>query len=112
VSTTQLAQLLKMPVLIEHYMEHTKKDHDLSLWTFLVLHYDHHEPDGDYDRDMQLPFMTVSDMAMIIGYFHPPLTLPAIRNEAAEDVLVSFNYRQPHIGSLYLSTIWQPPKYC
>jgi len=112
VSTTQLSQMLRLPVLVEHFIQHTQKDQDLSLWNFLVAHYDYHEPDGDYEMDMKLPFMTPSDMAMIIVYFHPPIALPTLKNVVVEDIASAFNYIQPHITASYLSTIWQPPKNC
>jgi len=110
VSTTQLSQVLRLPILVEHFIEHTEKDHNLSLWHFLVLHYDHHEPDGDYETDRKLPFMTPSDMATIVVYFNDPYHF-VIKNELIQGKEIFFHY-EPNVQSSYLSAIWQPPKFC
>ncbi|KAF2341934.1 hypothetical protein DMB71_06765 [Flavobacterium tistrianum] len=53
-------QFYKLPILIEHYQEH-KKIMDLSFVDFLSMHYWGEDiKDNDADRDMQLPFKTIS----------------------------------------------------
>lgn len=54
---TSAVQLLKLPVLLEHFAEHQERDSALCFYDFLAMHYWEQEaPDGDADRDMQLPF--------------------------------------------------------
>jgi hypothetical protein len=56
-SFSELHQFLKMPVLIQHFVEHQQKDHSISLLDFLNEHYIHqYIHDEDYQRDQQLPF--------------------------------------------------------
>ncbi len=56
-SFAELHQLLKIPVLFEHYNEHKAEDPELSLFGFLKMHYTVMlEKDDDYQRDQQLPF--------------------------------------------------------
>lgn len=60
-SVTEVRQLLKLPVVFEHFAEHQTEDKNISFFHFLGLHYMHGSPvDKDHDRDMQLPFKTTS----------------------------------------------------
>jgi hypothetical protein len=56
-------QFYKLPILIEHYQEH-RQLMDLSFIDFLSMHYWGEDlKDNDADRDMQLPFKTISSNA-------------------------------------------------
>ncbi|MXO04985.1 hypothetical protein [Flavobacterium sp. HBTb2-11-1] len=56
-------QFYKLPILIEHYQEH-RQLMDLSFIDFLSMHYWGEDlKDNDADRDMQLPFKTISSSA-------------------------------------------------
>jgi hypothetical protein len=56
-SFSELHQFLRIPVLIQHFVEHQHKDHSISLLAFLSEHYIHqYIHDEDYQRDQQLPF--------------------------------------------------------
>jgi hypothetical protein len=56
-SFSELHQFLRMPVLIQHFIEHRHQDPAISLLSFLNLHYIHqYVKDDDYQRDNQLPF--------------------------------------------------------
>jgi len=52
-----LGQLVKAPILFEHFKEHKQLDARISFVDFLIHHYSFEEhTDNDEDRDMQLPF--------------------------------------------------------
>jgi hypothetical protein len=54
---TELNQLLKMPLLIEHYMEHKLDNGSLSLLSFIYMHYVGDDGDAtDEQKDQNLPF--------------------------------------------------------
>lgn len=56
-SFSELHQFLRMPVLIQHFVEHRQQDPSISLLAFLNEHYIHqYVHDEDYQRDQQLPF--------------------------------------------------------
>ena len=56
-SFSELHQFLRMPVLIQHFVEHRHQDPSISLLSFLSQHYIHQDvKDADYQRDKQLPF--------------------------------------------------------
>jgi len=57
-------QFYKLPILIEHFQEH-KKLQGVSFIDFLSMHYWGEDlKDNDGDRDMQLPFKTISSSSV------------------------------------------------
>lgn len=61
----QTKELLKLPLLFAHYMEHSEKDSDLSLASFFKMHYAKTLVlDEDYEKDKQLPYRTVDYTAI------------------------------------------------
>lgn len=114
VSATELYQLVKLPLLVEHFNEHRQANSDMSLWGFLCMHYDYAaKPDEDYAKDMTLPFKandsminaTIADFVPTTIYISPAKTIYASS--------VQFGtFDETHILSSYLSNIWQPPKSC
>jgi hypothetical protein len=114
-STTQFCELLKMPILIEHYQEHKQENQALSLLGFLEMHYAHGSPkDADYDKDMKLPFKSCSPSSISTISFYTPFPefkqqppLVYYENEQQQFSDYSFSY-----SSSFLSTIWQPPRAC
>lgn len=114
ISLTELNQLVKIPVLIEHFIEHKEKNNELSLWQFLNMHYAHGDVhDVDYDRDMQLPFKSHDGcVGSLIVVFVPG----SFSNLVAKAIPTQNNeysvYTEKLLSSSYLSSIWQPPKFC
>jgi len=113
-SATEAHQLLKLPVVFEHFAEHKKTNKSITFLQFLDMHYMHGCPkDRDYERDMQLPFKTADDcIAAISPAFIPaaiqPVTVPSIEIPGRNLYIP----RDQFIPSSYLSRIWQPPKSC
>ena len=111
-STTEAYQLLKLPTVFQHYREHKLADNKLGFLEFLDLHYMHGSPrDGDYERDMKLPFKT---SAFYIGSVAPafmplmvqvPLTITVEISEKKR-----YNIPYQVILSSFMSNIWQPPR--
>jgi len=116
ISTTELSQLLKFPVLIEHYFQHKDKSPQLSVIDFLVLHYDNHlmghPHDEDYAQSQRLPF--ISNTVLLFFCF---VITPSYFFEATE-IRDSWHLQKvlPHddffVQKHFLSSICQPPKYC
>jgi len=109
-SFTEVHQLLKLPVLWQHYMEHQQNDDSITFLDFLSRHYNTYDDhDGDHDRDMQLPFKDFGHCSSV-----PAVTLTAFRIDfhvthfAFEKTYVSF-YKK-FITSFHLTEIWQPPR--
>jgi hypothetical protein len=111
-SATEFSQLLKLPVLVSHFREHRQHDETLSLAGFLYMHYTNHDlNDNDQDRDMQLPFKSLSGISA--SYQFLPAQSEIITLEQAPCSTTMNNcYQSSGLQSTYLSSIWQPPKHC
>lgn len=115
ISTTEFYQLLKIPLLAEHFNEHKSLNEGTTFWNFLVMHYSNNDIEyADNDKDMRLPFKSNegslhSINSSIIHHTNsnavikPVLVLNLKEYKPKEDIF--FN-------STYHSNIWQPPKYC
>jgi hypothetical protein len=113
-STTTAAQLMKLPVVFQHFSEHQQENKRISFTRFLAVHYLHGSPkDKDYDRDMQLPFKTSGDCISCIAIAFVSLITPFTISKPVE-IKEKKNYivLNQVITSSYLASIWQPPKYC
>lgn len=113
-SATQLSELLKVPLLIEHFLEHKQENKDLSVIGFLKIHYAQGSTKyADYDKDMKLPFKSISNS----GYSSNSSITPSpafkinrlvyFKGHKQQFLEYSFTY-----SSSILSSIWQPPKSC
>ncbi len=72
-ASTPASEVLKLPVLIEHYLEHQKEAPEMGFWEYLALHYlSGIEYDADYARDMQLPFKNISLASILLPALQPP----------------------------------------
>lgn len=109
-STTELNQLLKLPVLIEHYVEHKNLNPEMTLVSFFKMHYDHPVKDADYKTDRKLPFI-----------IHSTLSLVFTLNTNFSFEISGSDYKYYGIQNIpsldenlyikgYLQSIWQPPR--
>lgn len=111
ISSTEFHELLKVPVLITHYLEHKGEQPDLTLAEFFSAHYNsNNTKDDDYTRDSQLPFKTAehlsSSITVFLSHFDVKLPAPHFNN----NVDLPF-YRASFVSFQLLSNIWQPPKF-
>jgi hypothetical protein len=111
-SATELRQLVKFPLLVQHYREHLALNHSITLIQFLCLHYnDKTVIDDDYAKDMQLPFKSHDDCysisfnAINTNCFSVTVEKPVIRNNKEHII-----FNDDFIYSVFLSSIWQPPR--
>lgn len=110
---TSLKEVWKLPVLIEHFMEHRAQDPSISFLAFLDMHYMHGSPhDADYDRDMQLPFKMVSHISLITFVIPSSTihfqTVPTFYCKKEKTLL----YNSTAYSFYYQNSIWQPPRAC
>ena len=111
VSNTEFHELLKVPSLVIHFMEHKSENPNITLAQYFAIHYNSKTVhDDDYDRDQQLPFKTVehlqSSVTVFISYFSIKLPIPHFNN----NVELPF-YWASFISFQLLSNIWQPPRF-
>lgn len=112
-SATEVHQLLKLPVVFQHYAEHQLEDADIGFLAFLKMHYMQGSPqDEDYERDMQLPFKTSTDGVSYVGFAYVPLQIEIeINNNISFLKKKNYIVRDVFTHTSYLSNIWQPPQH-
>jgi hypothetical protein len=72
-TATPLAELVKVPVLFEHFQEHRQESPDISVLDFFRIHYfNGNKRDADFSRDMQLPFKTIEASSASLAVVLPP----------------------------------------
>lgn len=112
-STTELHQLLKVPLLIEHFVEHKEDNSHLTLWQFLHLHYAMgNVKDADYDKDMKLPFKTPDNHVAFFINVYLPTHRVVVKSPIQVIEKKYFKPKENFLPSSFLANIWQPPRIC
>jgi hypothetical protein len=111
-SSTELKQLVKLPLLFQHYKEHQALDGGISFLQFLRIHYhDATVIDDDYDKDMQLPFKNhdlchSNTINAITTSFFPAFVEKPVLTSVQKHIICNDDF----INAVYLSSVWQPPR--
>lgn len=110
-STTESYQVLKFPVIVQHFREHKKIDKNIGFFQFLDMHYLHGSPrDSDYERDMQLPFKRsnhhFTQAPVHIKDLATTTVAPVFFGKSTQYVILDDNSKI----SLHPSSIFQPPR--
>lgn len=107
---TPFHEVFKLPVLVAHYMEHKEQDEEMSLYSFLKIHYADDVIDADYDRDMQLPFKHCCTPIFIVLTVVTNKVQFELNNPLPESKEILTGYKNQFISSTFHHNIWQPPK--
>ena len=107
---TELSQLLKIPLLIEHYTEHKLDNGNLSLLSFMYMHYVGDDGDTtDEQKDQNLPFKSAHfEMQNTVVFSVFKYELPKIfvnNNRSVWPVMQSNSLSTIALGSLF-----RPPR--
>jgi len=111
ISTTELREIVKLPVLIQHFYEHKALNHEITFSVYLSDHYNAiPHTDNDEERDNQLPFKTadlnnLSMPAIPAFYEHHFKKTVCIRNGNVHSLYIESFIPAPDEGK-----VWQPPK--
>lgn len=114
ISSTEINQLLKLPLFVNHFIEHKNRDAQLSLLDFIEMHYANGDvKDADYDEDMKLPFKTHTTCSVnsIFYFTSNNFAELAIKPQNSEEKSY-VNCHEAFLTSYCVSSIWQPPKFC
>jgi hypothetical protein len=107
-SNTEFHEMLRLPILLEHYAEHKHQVRDMSFWEFLTMHY---KTDQSHDdQDNRLPFKDRNH-----SFTAPVIALPIQKIILSEttpltEISHSSLYTEACIAS-HLSDIFQPPRH-
>lgn len=113
-ANTEIGQLLKLPNLIEHFIEHHdhEDEHNISFLDFVKSHYNdnHKHSDTDkHDEHQNLPFKTIHSDLCTVFAFENQLTI-----WFKKPISIAINTIVPYHEEFYTSDvficIWLPPK--
>lgn len=113
-ANTAFGEVLKLPMLVQHYLEHTSEEIDVTIFKFLVQHYtegENHDHRENHNHHDQLPFKAID------GHFSSVVSIAA-----SPSIVISNNtlvvtsiklpaYSQQSYSNAYLNSIWQPPRF-
>ena len=112
ITATEFYQLLKLPLLIDHFIQHKEENKSVTLLSFLQMHYiDPTVKDADYEQDMKLPFKTHSENAQHSILALIPQKSAAVLKKTYVEPRIFLVQEELFSTSSYLSGIWQPPKF-
>lgn len=111
-TVTEAHELLKLPVVFQHYVEHKSENQSLTVFQFLKIHYGQKTvKDDDYARDMQLPFKTTGEFfGSSVTAFVPLNALIVLSKPTVFSNTKWKGHQSPKLYSNYQVNIWQPPK--
>ena len=103
---TPFGQLLKLPLLVEHFKKHQKQD-GVSLIVFLEDHYLSHHNDADLPEDEQLPFKNITFNS--IGY---AIVIPAVQANICAPLPVKkkISFSDIYTPQQHLASVFHPPR--
>jgi len=107
-------EVIKLPLLAEHYYDHSSESKSPGVFSFLVMHYVTEDgTDSDSKEDSELPFKSAYSIASFSSAsFTPPSFIEILwlsRNMGTPHFRAVYN---PFLPSQYLNAIWQPPRLC
>jgi hypothetical protein len=113
-SAAATAELLKLPLLLQHYSHHKASNKSTGVISFLKAHYNNeNERDNNSTEDKQLPFksphqaFTQSFVALPVSTLVASLTRPEYFNNPVFKIPDHLK-----LPAEYLAVICQPPRNC
>jgi len=103
---TPVGQLFKLPLLVEHFIQHQKKD-GASLVSFLEDHYSSEHNDADSQEDDQLPFKSVTFYSVGNAIVPDTVETNAIVPVPTDKKIV---FPEVYAGHQRLTQIFRPPR--
>lgn len=108
---TAFDQLLKLPNLVTHYLEHQERDCHISVMDFLCMHYWGKDiDDNDEDRDRELPYKTV-DVHALHHSFVPLAKAVTIKQQDYSQILIDYPIlKDNYLPEPTLKALFKPPR--
>ena len=110
-ANTELHEVLKVPLLLEHYILHKQEDKNQSFLTFIYKHYvsvqDHFHLQNDHDG---LPLKTKDCIKYNPGIVSFLLIHYARLQEVPYQLKQRIFFKKVFLSNLNQGNIWQPPQ--
>ena len=112
-ATTHLGELVKLPILVIHYLEHHHQDSKTSVWSFLYSHYGKAHGNNQHKNDSNLPFKSAENCNNnLVSSFCNLIPIYSFKIKLIEKVNTSFSCNSLFFhSSNFEFKIWQPPKF-
>lgn len=108
---TPLGELVKLPMLFVHMVNHMNEDPAMTLADFFDMHYSRGLiVDEDYHQDMSLPFKAIQSNLSFVWGEVSVLQFPNNQHSEGYSARKSIGKKTAAMPSSYLSSIWQPPR--
>ncbi|WP_114759532.1 hypothetical protein [Flavobacterium sp. AG291] len=109
-NTSFFEELLKVPVLVQHFMEHQQRNADIGFGEFLAQHYgSRNTKDNDEDRDMQLPYKKLDHHDVTHFVFLPNRFYSSSVRITPMDSPVDNHYKNNFLHNPHLGALFRPP---
>ena len=115
-ANTEIGQLLKLPTLLHHYLEHhddkSEDEYGISFIDFLQKHYDENNQHSDNAKNdhQNLPFKTTDCNSLNTVIAMVQQTVFALQSTTSIPAKQVTCYTEQHYTSKSFGSIWQPPK--
>mgnify|MGYP003423010399 len=111
-ANTAFGEVWKLPVLVRHYWEHSKKENNICFFEFLRIHYSDrsNHPAGSTHHHEKLPFKSAILQAGQIFTIALPPTIAFSKILYQDNKNSLPQYQQNNYTNNYHSQIWQPPR--
>jgi hypothetical protein len=106
-SFTEVHELFRLPLLLEHFAEHKTQVDDMSFVEFLVMHYKTDVAHDDHDN--QLPFKVLGHCFTAQAIALPIQKVLVFETAPLATVSHTFKYTEASFSSP-VEAIFQPPK--
>jgi hypothetical protein len=107
VSFTEFKEVLRLPMLVQHYSEHKEQVTEMSFFEFLAMHYKTDVAHDDHDN--QLPFKDCNHSFVGQIVMLPIQKMALVERVETNSTSYQFFYLQ-HEPKLICAEIFQPPK--
>jgi hypothetical protein len=112
-ASTEAYQLLKLPSLVSHFIQHSREEKGTTLFGFLKEHYNGELVyDDDWQQDMELPFKCCDCVQMSIPPTVTPDPVVLVVPEPVELVVTYTPIVASMFNKLQVIKIFQPPRQC
>ena len=109
-SSTELHELLRIPMLVSHYNQHSRQDASMSVGDFLQLHYTATHPDDKDDQDdRELPFKSLAGINHLDQQWPSPILFVTVPYSPQQTVYNVF-YQQG-APAHFVDGIFHPPRF-
>lgn len=107
--STHLVELVKIPMLYSHYLEHKEENKNLTFSDFISLHYSN-DSGHSGNKHASLPFKTskeISSISSVLKFESYTLEINTFFDFIFNPIVISYKSKY---SFQFLNAIWQPPR--